>query len=139
LDGSGTLFLKEQLFMPSVSRDIAIGLSVAVALVAVGGGSYFVSSHYYGFNDVRQAVNAKLNGTSSAGFRNIKKANVPGDVYCGDVNVRNADDSFTGFHSFVLIDHARVIIMDEKIRDTKEQQEGLEYFKNGTCTGALRW
>ena len=119
--------------MTKLSRDITIGLSVVVALLAVGGGSYFVSSHYFGFGDVRRAVAATLAENTSAGFRNIKKANVPGDI-----NIRHADNSFTGFHSFVLINHERLIILDEKSSDTKTQEEGLTYFKNGTCPGALR-
>ena len=124
--------------MTKLSRDITIGLSVVVALLAVGGGSYFVSSHYFGFGDVRRAVAATLAENTSAGFRNIKKANVPGDIYCGDINIRHADNSFTGFHSFVLINHERLIILDEKSSDTKTQEEGLTYFKNGTCPGSLR-
>jgi hypothetical protein len=122
--------------MFTMSKEIKIALGVVVALFVVGGGSFFLSYTFLGFADVREAVSAVLK-ESSISYRHIKKGNTPDDVFCGELNLKNAEGNPTGYHSFVLIGHQRVIIMDEQSRD-KDQQEGLVYFKNDICPGAIR-
>jgi hypothetical protein len=122
--------------MFTVSKEIKIALGVVVALFVVGGGSFLLSYKFLGFADVREAVGTILKEPSIS-YRHIKRAITPDDVFCGELNFKNAEGNPTGYHSFVLIGHQRVIVMDEQSRD-KDQQEGMTYFKNDICPGAIR-
>lgn len=116
--------------MFKISQRSAIGL-VALLLVGVAGVIVFTRDE---FSEAKKAVKYVLKDPDSAKFRNIVKSLKNDAVFCGEVNARNSNNGFSGFHSFVY-DRAlkRTIIMNRYSDDPGRQLVGLEYYFRGEC------
>ena len=118
--------------MVKMSRKNTVGL-VALLSIVVSGVIIFQRDK---FGDVKAAVKYILKDPKSAEFRNVAKSLKSDDVFCGEVNARNSNDGYTGFHSFVY-DRALnlVIIMNKYSNQPSLMLKGLKYFETQECPG----
>jgi hypothetical protein len=118
--------------MVKISRKNVIGL-VVLLIVVVSGIIIFPRDK---FGDVKKAVKYVLKDPDSAEFRNITISSKSDGVFCGEVNARNSNNGYAGFHSFVYDRALNLVVIMNKYSDQPGLMlEGLKYFQTRQCTG----